>query len=71
MARTTWCEECSHLWPDQELGPEHICPQCGTSLAPRRPAWHFRLLLFASAVYLTWRLGQGLDWLARYAGRHF
>jgi len=23
-----------------------------------------------SAIYLLWRLGQGLDWLARYAGRH-
>ena len=32
--------------------------------------WHFKLLAAGTVVYLLWRLGQGLDWLARYAGRH-
>ena len=70
MARSAWCDTCSHLWPAEELGPERTCPTCGGSLAPRKPAWHFRLLMAGSAIYLLWRLGQGLDWLARYAGRH-
>lgn len=70
MARSTWCEECKRLWPDSELGEGRVCPGCGTSLARRPSTWRFRFFLFASAVYLTWRLGQGLDWLARYIGRH-
>lgn len=66
-----WCDECSHLWEAGELGEGDVCPACGGGLTrTRSTAWHFRVILFGSAVYLLWRLGQGLDWLARYIGRH-
>ena len=53
------------------MGTDASCPECGAPLAEDRPMpWHFKLLAAGTAVYLLWRLGQGLDWLARYAGRH-
>jgi len=34
----------------------------GADEAPRAP-WHFKLLLFGLAGYLTWRGVQGVEWL--------
>ena len=66
-----WCDECRRRWGDDELGTDTSCPECGAPLAEDRPLpWHFKLLAAGTAIYLLWRLGQGLDWLARYAGRH-
>ena len=66
-----WCEECSRRWEDEELTEAGACPRCGAYLAgPTRVPWHFKFLAAGTAIYLLWRLGQGLDWLARYAGRH-
>ena len=29
--------------------------------------WHFKLMLIALVIYLTYRLLQGIDWLIRWA----
>jgi hypothetical protein len=37
-----------------------------TEVAEAEPAgapWHFKLLVAATAIYLTWRLLQGVAWL--------
>lgn len=49
------------------MGEGGECPSCGRVIgkAPRAP-WHFKLLLGATAVYLGWRLVQGLSWLVHH-----
>jgi len=70
-ADEVFCELCQRAFAYESLGEEGACPSCGTLLVePRKLPWHFRFLLAGSAIYLLWRLGQGLDWLARYLGRH-
>ena len=53
--------------PDTSLGREGTCPGCGRVIAearaePRAP-WHFKLLMVALAIYLTWRFIQIVGWL--------
>lgn len=40
------------------------CPDCDTVIgkAPRAP-WHFKLMVFATVVYLAYRAWQGIEWL--------
>jgi hypothetical protein len=46
------------------MGKGGECPSCGRVLAPPPSTpWHFKLLMLATAVYLGWRLVQGLTWL--------
>ena len=63
-----WCETCSRYLTPTSLGERGDCPSCGAVIAepkahPRAP-WHFKLLVGAAAVYLGWRLVQGLAWVA-------
>ncbi|HZT66011.1 MAG TPA: hypothetical protein VFA11_09505 [Acidimicrobiales bacterium] len=52
---------------DSELDEEGGCPTCGTVLTgPHRVPWHFRVLVVATAIYLLYRLVQGLMWLAHH-----
>lgn len=46
------------------MGAGGECPTCGRVIGdvPKAP-WHFKLLLGATAVYLGWRLVQGIAWL--------
>ena len=47
------------------MKPGGECPGCGRVIAkPQRAPWHFKLLLGATAVYLGWRLVQGIEWVA-------
>ncbi len=69
-----WCEECSRFYNPSSTAPDGTCVQCGTLIAePPAPGeeeaaarvpWHFWLLVAALAVYLGWRLLQGIAWLA-------
>jgi len=72
MPRT--CPDCGWIWPK----PTGACPECGSAGAPEldlgpaaeeppkqraRMPWHLKLLVGSLAVYLGWRLFQGVEWL--------
>jgi hypothetical protein len=49
------------------MAADGTCPSCGRAIAtaepePRAP-WHFKLLVGAVCVYLTWRVVQLVEWL--------
>jgi hypothetical protein len=68
-----WCDTCSRFYNPNSLPATGDCPTCGRTLAPARgdgsPAraekapWHLKLLVGAAAVYLGWRLVQGVEWV--------
>lgn len=54
------------------MNTDGSCPSCGTVLVdpatlvtevPRAP-WHFKLLVGALVVYLSWRVVQLIAWIA-------
>ena len=64
-----WCEECQKYWTPTAMTPEGKCPQCGRDIesatreteekvADEKAPWHFKLLVVALVVYLTWRFVQ-------------
>ena len=71
-----WCDDCGRFYTPTTLTPAGDCPAGHhvADPAPRelsqsddptgeedvRLPWHFKLLLLALAVYLGWRLVQGL-----------
>jgi hypothetical protein len=68
-----WCDTCDRFYNPNSLQPDGTCPTCGRSLAtptqvadaePVGAPWHFKLLVAATAIYLAWRLLQGVSWLA-------
>lgn len=73
-----WCETCDRFYNPNTLQADGTCPTCGRLVAsPQRPLaadsaegtgsgtpWHFKLLVAATVLYLTWRLLQGVFWLA-------
>lgn len=40
---------------DEEAAPEHP-----------KPPWHFKLMLWGTAIYLTYRLYQGVTWVVHH-----
>ncbi len=60
----SWCEACTKYWRAAELDENGGCPTCGNVVgeAPKVP-WHFKLLVVAAAVYIGWRIVQGVGWL--------
>jgi uncharacterized paraquat-inducible protein A len=59
-----WCETCERFQDASELDREGHCPSCGTVIAPpKHTPWHFKLLLVATVIYLTYRLVQLIMWL--------
>lgn len=61
-----WCDSCDRIVPDEEL-VEGGCPRCGTQIAETTKGplpWRFRLMIAATAVYLAWRVWQGITWLS-------
>ena len=43
------------------------CPTCGAMIsAPVKAPWHFKLMLFALALYLGWRAWQGIAWVVQH-----
>jgi len=62
-----WCEGCARGVPATEVGEQGECPACGQPIAARRRVpWHLKLMLVATAVYLAWRIYQGMVWLAHH-----
>lgn len=69
-----WCEECSRFYNPNSLAPDGTCVRCGTFIAPTpsetekasetKVPWHFWMLVVALAIYLGWRLVQGVMWVA-------
>jgi hypothetical protein len=62
-----WCEDCAKFWNPNSLPPDGTCPSCGRMIAEppdtSRVPWHFWILVAAAALYLGWRLVQGVGWL--------
>lgn len=73
-----WCDDCNRWYSPNALTAEGRCPTCGRAVAKPGPAdaaldeaapapkvpWHFWMLLAALALYLGWRLVQGVGWVA-------
>ncbi len=59
-----WCESCERFQDNSEVDKEGHCPKCGSVIAPpKRAPWHFKLLVVATIIYLTYRLIQLVMWL--------
>jgi hypothetical protein len=68
-----WCETCSRFLNPNSLNPDGSCPSCGRVVAEPaatdaaeaqvKAPWHFKLLLVAVVVYLTWRIVQMISWV--------
>ena len=62
-----FCETCASFQETGDLDDEGRCPGCGQVLArPAKVPWHFKFLVVATAVYLVYRLWQGIDWLVHH-----
>ena len=63
-----WCESCSKFWNPNSMNADGSCPTCSTVIAPPQKApWHFKLLVVALALYLLYRLVQGVLWVSAHA----
>ena len=74
-----WCDDCGRFYTPSTLTPAGDCPSGHHVADPAehglrqsddpegedhaKVPWHFWLLLAALAVYLGWRLVQGIGWL--------
>ena len=66
------CDTCARFANPNSLRPDGSCPPCGRPLgettdaaaAPAGAPWHFKVLIAVTVVYLSWRLIQGILWLA-------
>ena len=57
-----WCETCQNR---VEVDEASQCRNCGVKVETQAQApWHFKLLIVAMTLYLTWRLVQLVVWLA-------
>ncbi|MDP9420109.1 MAG: hypothetical protein M3P53_08185 [Actinomycetota bacterium] len=59
-----WCDGCSRFWTTDALPHDRSCPSCGATLPEgvggedEKAPWHFKLLVAAVVVYLSWRAVQ-------------
>jgi hypothetical protein len=71
-----WCDTCDRFYNPNSLTPEGACPKCGRIVAvpaaeaeateDRGAPWHFKVLIAVTAVYLGYRLFQGIFWVAHH-----
>jgi hypothetical protein len=72
-----WCDTCDRFYNPNSLQGDGTCPTCGRPVAtaeqPGEPAevhsgapWHFKVLVAVTAVYLGYRLFQGVFWVAHH-----
>ena len=70
-----WCETCSRFYNPNSVAPDGTCMKCGSFIASpddeppaddtkTKAPWHFKLLLVVLIIYLTYRLIQGIVWVA-------
>ena len=58
------CDQCTKYWPADQLDENGGCPTCGSVVGePPTVPWHFKLLVVAAAVYIGWRIVQGIGWV--------
>ncbi len=63
-----WCEPCAKYWTPNAINDDGTCPRCGEQVvepaqhvdgaADEKAPWHFKLMVVALVVYLSWRLVQ-------------
>ena len=66
-----WCSHCDRFLSPSTVRADGSCPTCGRPVDAeggrahrlRGIPWHVKLLLAVFAVYLGYRLVQGVDWL--------
>ena len=64
-----WCARCDRFLSPSTVRTDGSCPTCGAEVEAgkarklRRLPWHLLLLLGVFAVYLGYRLIQGIGWL--------
>lgn len=72
-----WCHTCDRFYNPNSLREDGTCPRCDQMVAdPTAPAvddvgestapWHFKALIAVTAVYLGYRLLQGLSWVGQH-----
>lgn len=72
-----WCDTCDRFYNPNTLTAEGACPKCGRIVAVPAPEaaeapedhgapWHFKVLIAVTAVYLGYRLFQGIFWVAHH-----
>lgn len=71
-----WCDGCDRFYNPNTLEVDGSCPQCGrlvgeaatarAELSTGRAPWHFKVLVAATTVYLSWRLVGGVIWVAEH-----
>lgn len=68
-----WCESCDRFYNPNTLLTDGTCPTCGRLVAApsaaeaeRGAPWHFKVLLAVTALYLGYRLFQGLFWVVHH-----
>jgi hypothetical protein len=70
-----WCDTCDRFYNPNTLASDGSCPTCGRVVS--EPAdledasssgapWHFKVLIAVTAVYLSYRLFQGIFWVAHH-----
>jgi len=65
------CDTCERFYNPNTLRPDGRCPECDDQLGEsltrfeREGApWHFKVLVAVTVAYLSWRLIQGIFWIA-------
>ena len=73
-----WCAGCDRFYNPNSLQADGSCPTCGRHVGDGTAAqeklrrfndepapWHFKVLVAAVAVYLSWRLYFAVLWVAQ------
>lgn len=73
-----WCHGCDRFYNPNSLRADGTCPTCDQVVAAPSEAsdpaedsdsvapWHFKVLIAVTAVYLGYRLLQGLSWVGQH-----
>lgn len=62
-----WCDGCEAMVRSSDLDEDGCCPTCGEHLGgPRKVPLKFKLMIFASVIYLGYRAYQGITWVVHH-----